>query len=74
MDVWFPKSQVRLVQEGGMQHALIPVWLAKRYFHITAESRIVRPQTASCQQCGASITTYTGAPPPQCAACRNPNH
>jgi hypothetical protein len=69
-DVWAAKSQVRLVTEGGMQHALFPIWLAKKWgYSITLETKTRKPRTTNCEQCGVEITTYTTAPPPKCEAC-----
>ena len=73
-DVWAPKSQVQLVTEGGMQHALFPIWLAKKWgYYVTIETKPRKAQTTNCEQCGATITTYISAPPPKCAACYQPN-
>ena len=73
-DVWAPKSQVQLVTEDGIRWALFPIWLAKKWgYSITTETKPRKAQTANCEQCGTTITTYIGAPPPKCAACYQPN-
>jgi hypothetical protein len=70
-DVWAPKSQVELVTEGGLQRALFPIWLAKKWgYFIRPETRTVKAVLSDCQQCGVTITYYTCTPPPKCATCR----
>ena len=74
-DVWAPKSQVQLVMEGGMQHALFPIWLAKKWnYFITIKTKPRKAVSSPCEQCGMTITYYTCTPPPKCAACRQPNN
>lgn len=70
-EVWAAKSQVELVTEGGMQYALIPIWLAKKFgYFITIETKPVEAKSSTCKQCGAEIATYVYAPPPRCQACQ----
>jgi hypothetical protein len=52
------------VTEGGMQWALIPIWLAKKWgYYITIETKPVKAKSGIYQQCCATITTHIYMPP-----------